>query len=371
MTVETKTFGVLLADDVPDLRLLVRMALESVDHFRVIAEAEDGIQAVDLAGLHKPDLVILDISMPRQDGLSSLPKILEASPNSKVIILSGFEAERLASMAHDLGAVSYLEKGVPPAQLLAAAEDAVGLATETRGSHVVTLEEAAGDSAQLPDAELLAFLSHEIRNPLAVIQGFGLTLQDRWDSMQQDQRRDLVRRMTAQAAYLDSVLTNVLHLRSGHLADTDVRWSTHDPGDLLAQLLHELSPLAKDHPVRLSMSDDARPIRVDSHRLRQVLTNLIVNATKYSSPGSPIEIRGIAVPGAVQVEVSDAGTGIPRDMREVVFEKFRRMDETGKGLGLGLYICRQLMKAMDGDIWIGDSSEGTTICLRLPLAESP
>ena len=368
MAVTTKAFAVLLADDVPDLRLLVRMALESVDHFRVVAEAEDGVQAVELAALHKPDLVILDVSMPRQDGLSSLPKILEASPESKVIILSGFEAERLASMAHDLGAVSYLEKGVPPAQLLAAAEEAVGLATEMRGSHVVTLEEAAGESSHLPDAELLAFLSHEIRNPLAVIQGFGLTLQDRWDSMQQDQRRDLVRRMTAHAAYLDSVLTNVLQMRSGHLGDTDVRWSTHDPGELLSQLLHELSPLAKDHPVRLSVSDDARPIRVDSHRLRQVITNLIVNASKYSPAGSPIEIRGTAVPDGVQVEVRDSGAGIPREMREAVFEKFRRVDETGKGLGLGLYICRQLMRAMDGDIWVGDSSEGTTVCLRLPSA---
>lgn len=123
----TKRYSVLLVDDVPDLRLLVRMALESSGDFEVVAEGEDGIEAVELAELHQPDLVILDVSMPRQDGLEALPKLLAASPNSKVIILSGFQAERLSPLAHELGAISYLEKGVPPAQLVATAREAVGL----------------------------------------------------------------------------------------------------------------------------------------------------------------------------------------------------------------------------------------------------
>lgn len=120
-------FDVLLVDDVPDLRLLVKMGLERAPDFRVVAEAEDGIEAVELAELHQPDLVILDISMPRQDGLETLPKLLAASPNSRVIVLSGFQAERLAPLTRELGAVAYLEKGVSPQELVAAARSAVGL----------------------------------------------------------------------------------------------------------------------------------------------------------------------------------------------------------------------------------------------------
>jgi DNA-binding NarL/FixJ family response regulator len=123
----SRTYGVLLADDVPDLRFLVRMALEDSGTFTVIAEAEDGVQAVELAGRHKPDLVILDLSMPRQDGLESLPKILATSPRSKVIVLSGFQAERLDPMVRAMGAVSYLEKGLPPAELVAAAKRAMDI----------------------------------------------------------------------------------------------------------------------------------------------------------------------------------------------------------------------------------------------------
>ena len=364
----SRTYGVLLADDVPDLRLLVRLALESSGRFKVVAEAEDGLQAVELAGLHKPDLVILDVSMPRQDGLESLPKILASSPQSKVIVLSGFEAERLASAARDLGAVSYLEKGLPPAQLVAAAEEAVGISNGVRGSHVVTLE-AEGSGGRPSSDDLLTFVTHEIRNPLAVIYGFGLTLQERWESTPEDQRRDLLKRMTAHAAHLDSMLTNVVHMRSGHLLDTDVRWSVHSPEPLMSEIVDALAPLAKDHPVRLVMEKHLPRVRVDPYRLRQVMTNLIVNATKHAPPGSPIEINGRSAPDGVEIEVKDEGEGIPPGSREVVFERFRRLEPAGKGLGLGLYICRQLMRAMDGDIWVGDVARGTSLMLRLPLVD--
>lgn len=365
----TKTYGVLLADDVPDLRLLVRMALETSGRFKVVAEAEDGVQAVELAGLHKPELVILDVSMPRQDGLESLPKILAASPDSKVIVLSGFEAERLASAAREMGAISYLEKGLPPAQLVAAAEEAVGISNAVHGSHVVTLE-AEGMPGGLSADELLSFVTHEIRNPLAVIYGFGMTLQERWELTPDDRKRDLLKRMTAHAAHLDSMLTNVVHMRSGHLLDTDVRWSVHSPDLLMSQIVDALTPLTKDHPVRLVMEEDLPRVRVDAHRLRQVMTNLLVNATNHAPPGTAIEITGRSAPNGIQIEIHDAGKGIPVEARELVFEKFRRLEPSGKGLGLGLYICRQLMRAMDGDIWVGDGPRGTSLLLRLPLLDT-
>jgi signal transduction histidine kinase len=366
----TKTFGVILADDVPDLRLLVRMALESSGRFKVVAEAEDGIQAVELSGLHKPDLVILDVSMPRQDGLQSLPKILAASPDTKVIVLSGFEAERLASAARELGAISYLEKGLPPAQLVAAAEEAVGISDGIHGSHVVTLEDQGLPGRPSP-SDLLTFVTQELRNPLAVIYGFGMTLQERWETTPEDQKRDLLKRMTAHAAHLDSMLTNVVHMRSGHLLDTDVRWSAHSPEVLLSEIIDELAPLAKDHPVRLVMERDLPPVRVDAHRLRQVITNLLVNSTKHAPPGTAIEILGRSDSQGVHIEIRDEGPGIPPEAHQAVFEKFWRLEPSGAGLGLGLYICRQLMRAMDGDIWVGETRQGTSLLLRLPFSDGP
>src|SRR5687768_1890635 len=111
-------YRTLLADDVFDLRFMVRLALERSGKFEVVAEAENGQEAIDLTRAHKPDLVLLDISMPVLDGLEALPQVLEACSECKVVMLSGFEASRLGSTALELGASGYLEKGVSPSELI-------------------------------------------------------------------------------------------------------------------------------------------------------------------------------------------------------------------------------------------------------------
>ena len=102
---------VLVADDVADLRMLLRMALERTGVFEVVAEAVDGVEAVDHARRCQPDLVVLDLSMPELDGLEALPQILAASPRSTVAVLSAFASRRMAPTALSLGAAAYFEKG--------------------------------------------------------------------------------------------------------------------------------------------------------------------------------------------------------------------------------------------------------------------
>jgi DNA-binding NarL/FixJ family response regulator len=111
-------YRTLLADDVFDLRFMVKLALERSGKFEIVAEAENGQEAIDLTRAHKPDLVLLDISMPVLDGLEALPQVLDACSECKVVMLSGFEASRLGATAMELGAAAYVEKGVPPQQLI-------------------------------------------------------------------------------------------------------------------------------------------------------------------------------------------------------------------------------------------------------------
>ena len=111
-------FRTVLADDVFDLRFMVKLALERSGRFQIVAEAENGDEAVQMAKQHQPDLVLLDVSMPVKDGLEALPDIRNVSPTTKVVMLSGFEASRLASTALESGASAYLEKGIPPGELV-------------------------------------------------------------------------------------------------------------------------------------------------------------------------------------------------------------------------------------------------------------
>ena len=109
---------VVIADDYDDLRMLLRLTLDTSGKFTVVAEAANGRQAVELSRLHEPQLVLLDVSMPELDGLEALPLIREASPSTIIVMLSGFEEARLGKVAESAGASAYLEKGLPPDRLV-------------------------------------------------------------------------------------------------------------------------------------------------------------------------------------------------------------------------------------------------------------
>jgi YesN/AraC family two-component response regulator len=106
-----RTCRVLIADDVPNMRQLVRFCLDE-DRFEVVGEASDGAEAVRLAMEEKPDAIILDLSMPVMDGLQVIEEIRGHLPETKIIVLSGFASSSLSREALDLGADVYLEKGV-------------------------------------------------------------------------------------------------------------------------------------------------------------------------------------------------------------------------------------------------------------------
>ncbi len=103
---------VLVVDDAPDIRLLVRLALGRSDAYQVVAEAQTGARAIDLAARHRPEVVLLDVSLPETDGLQALPRILQVSPTSRVVMFSAFETGALVATALRLGAVGYIDKGI-------------------------------------------------------------------------------------------------------------------------------------------------------------------------------------------------------------------------------------------------------------------
>jgi DNA-binding NarL/FixJ family response regulator len=109
---------VVLVDDTPDVRALVRRALERNGGLRVVAEAGDGSAGLEAVREHQPDAVLLDIAMPVMDGLEALPLILAASPQTTVIMLSGFGADQMVNKALDAGAAGYIQKGRPMRELV-------------------------------------------------------------------------------------------------------------------------------------------------------------------------------------------------------------------------------------------------------------
>lgn len=362
-------FRTLLVDDVPELRRLLRHVLEWSDRFEVVGEADSGREGIDQALEKSPDLVLLDISMPVMDGMEALPLIREASPSSKIVMLSGFEAERLARSALDMGASAYIEKGTPPAALISRLLEVLQ-AGETEADDVsrrdTTQPATSGNGLVDIDAEeMMSLVAHEIRNPLAVIQGFGMELQNRWDAMPDHVRKDAVRRMTERSRYLNNVVNNLMYMRRIRQGPQLITPTVEHVAPLLEKMSEELRDLCRNNPIELDIEADLPAVETDLARLRQILTNLVVNAAKYAPEHTPIAITAARADGGVKISVRDQGPGIPAGKREEVFEKFRRLEEGGSGIGLGLFICRELVTSMRGEIWIEEAPGGgaCVVCL--------
>ncbi|MHB8584795.1 MAG: ATP-binding protein [Thermoplasmatota archaeon] len=112
-----KVYRLMIVDDVEALRRLMRIGLQATGRFEIVGEAASGSAAIARAGESKPDVVLLDLSMPDMDGLEALPHILEASPLTRVVVFSGFNHVRMGPVAMRLGASAYVEKGVAPESL--------------------------------------------------------------------------------------------------------------------------------------------------------------------------------------------------------------------------------------------------------------
>jgi signal transduction histidine kinase len=219
--------------------------------------------------------------------------------------------------------------------------------------------------------EFIAIVSHELRTPLTSVYGAAMTLEQH--ELDEPRRRELLGIVSTEAARLSRLLDDILwvsRLDSGRARplivpvdplpvarDVVDATLTHLPHGLTLELLH-------DAPLPL--------VAADPDKLRQVLVNLVENAVKYSREGR-IQVRVGSHYGSVRFSVEDEGPGIPPSQHERIFEKFYRLDPHMRqgvgGTGLGLYICRELVEGMHGDIWVESApGEGATFAFELPVA---
>lgn len=116
--------GVLVCDDTPGMRALLRVVIDLRPRLRVVGEAADGVEAIREAIRLQPDVILLDLAMPVETGLEALPQIRRGAPDAQVVVLTGFAATNAAEHALALGAANYLEKGADPEAILDAIEQA-------------------------------------------------------------------------------------------------------------------------------------------------------------------------------------------------------------------------------------------------------
>ena len=224
-------------------------------------------------------------------------------------------------------------------------------------------------------AQFVATISHELRTPLASLHGAAMTLLEREQDLHQQTRHDLLDMIAVQSKRLAGLVEEIL--LTGQLDSGSLRIVTEpfDPEELVwtAAAAARLR-VGDDTTIDVSIPAVLPKVAGDAERTRQVLTNLIDNAIKYSPHGGRIELGVEADADSVRFMVRDEGLGIPLGEQKRIFEKFYRLDPDHRrgigGSGLGLYICRELVRSMNGRIWVeSDPGRGATFTFELPVAE--
>jgi signal transduction histidine kinase len=220
-------------------------------------------------------------------------------------------------------------------------------------------------------ADFVSLVSHELRSPMAAVIGAARTLQARRQTLTLEQRDAFLALIADETSRLAALVGDVLDTSRIEAGTFSYSFTDVD----LARLVEDAVATARagqdEVRVRTTVADRVPPVRGDRERLRQVLTNLIDNAVKYSPPGDEVEVSVQPENGrSVRITVSDRGPGIPYDQQRLIFEKFGRADVPGgskPGSGLGLFIARSFAVAHGGTIEVDSRpGEGARFTLSLP-----
>lgn len=217
--------------------------------------------------------------------------------------------------------------------------------------------------------DFISALSHEFRTPLGFIKGYTTTLlrpDTHWDTTTQREFLNIIDQETDRMQELIDNLLDSARLQTGRIK------MNFQPVRLDSLLNDVIARMQLRHPeleVRLQLNEPLSPLLADPQRLAQVFENLLSNAVKYA-PGSPVSITMTSDAEGVHLMFEDRGPGIPEKYRQKIFERFFRVPEVQPsvhGTGLGLFICKQIIQAHQGQIWVeSQPGQGTVFHIRLP-----
>ena len=221
------------------------------------------------------------------------------------------------------------------------------------------------EAANLAKDEVLALVSHDLRNPLAgiLINADLIASDPTAPSVHDDAAR--IRRLVREASELVEDILAFAKTDAGHL---ELRIASHSVREILERASETSAVAAESHGITLTLEATDALALCDRNRVLQVLGNLLANALKFTAPGGSITLRAERVASAIGIEVRDTGQGIPEGERDKIFDRYWTADRE-RGAGLGLHIARMLVQAQGGEIGV-DSEVGTgsTFWFTLPAA---
>jgi signal transduction histidine kinase len=286
----------------------------------------------------------------------------------------------LAPLQMFVSAITRVKEGFYGEKISYGSKDEIGELAETFNSMSSTIKEKEEEAKKIEVAkdEFLAMITHELKTPLVPIRGYSdILLGEHLGPLNKNQkeRLDVIR---SSAATLLELISDLLDAQKLELGQLRIKKSNNNIKETIEKTIVSMEPQAITDQVSLTYTVKHDIFTLyDDERIRQVLTNLIKNSLKATTPKTgKIEITAEEQPSEIIVSVKDNGKGIPMDSIDKIFKKFYQVDtsltrEQG-GSGLGLAICKGIVEAHGGRIWVqSELTKGTTFSFTIPRQEVP
>jgi PAS domain S-box-containing protein len=223
---------------------------------------------------------------------------------------------------------------------------------------------------QLKD-ELIGLVSHELRTPLTVIGGGLSTLLTEWNRLSPSEVQQLLKDALLESESLSHLIENLLELSRAQAQQLSLYSELTDVKTLVKEALSKIKRQAPLHRFVTSIPDEPMLVHADPLRIERILYNLLDNAAKYSPPGSQIRVSVNEEQERLVIGVRDRGQGLSSSEQDRIFGPFQRLEnkrpDQARGAGLGLMVCRRLVEAHGGDIWVeSKKGKGSTFFFSLP-----
>ena len=371
---------ILVVDDNLQNRMLVEAHLAAAGY--AVSLAEDGEQAVDMFSRSMPDVVLLDVVMPKMDGFEACRRMraVRHGAEAAIVFLTALSEIGAHQDAMQAGADDFLTKPINRTELLMRVRSLVWMKRLKEGLRngydLIRSQREALFVAQRQKEDTITYIVHDLQNPLASVLANTEFLigQDALTPDLRDATYDILEASRAMQRMVQNLL-DISRSEDGALMPNPV---AVDLVDVVEAVRVEMGYRLAEKKLTLDASFElaGAKVFVDADLLRRLVENLLDNAFKYSPASGQVEFRArLDNENFVEFKVIDHGPGIPEDARETVFEKYVRLDREASrsrraGRGLGLAFCRLAVDVHGGRIWVEQAEPtGAAFCVRLPRAQ--
>jgi signal transduction histidine kinase len=403
---------ILYIEDDPASRSLVERTLKHAG-YRVLV-AERGLEGIDIARRERPDLILTDINLPDLSGREITTTLRSDAlfQRTPIVALTAQAYHEHRAMAMAAGVTGYLTKPVDVEKLpervayyLGGGKDYIDQETLSEGQTRYTQEIVQRLEAQIRELEstnsallrldkmknsFIQITAHELRTPLTLVNGYSRLIEDApgiKTIIQQDEMlRTLVKGLQDSIRRMENIINEIVTVNRIMNNQVDLSIGPINPGQVAEKVVTNMQDALKVRPVNIHFDKNLWPskMRGDGDMLELMLNNLVSNAIKYTPDQGHIYLNALADEQSVRISVKDSGIGVAKEEQSHIFERFHTAGDTqlhstskiafrGGGLGLGLAVCKGIVEAHGGKIWVEspgcdpDKLPGSEFIVVLPV----